>query len=493
MMKKLKYKLGGVIVFLFISGSTYALDLVSSFTLDMEEWRFANDVDLEWKSEDGNPDGFLQGVDLSDGRFWYFVSPESWAGDRSSCKRLSFDLKIIFAEPNASGIQIFRPIVKIKGNGQEMVWWNEGGGPPNSFWTEYSLPLKFEVFKVIDFDDPVDDDNDTYEEIDAVTFNSIMSDVEEIWIEGEYVYGPDIGGLDNVRLTCPSIDETFLDHFKCYSVESHTPTVDLIDQFGEQNNVFWKPWLRPKVLCNPVEKQHYDMVSSINHPDEHLVCYRIKPVSANKTVIVRNQFGEQRLQVNKSRFLCVPSRKTIVQEPPTFVDDDVCPPNGDSNLKCTLDHFKCYSVIGAKRKIKVGLRDQFGAENTKVFRPRMLCNPVTKVHDNIVFKAHHPKKHLVCYGIEQKPANKTVIIANQFEKQQLWVNKSLTLCLPSEKEEVQSGEIDDGIPINYDIGEVECPEYEEWSPGDNRCMCFLPYVRVPFSGKCSNPEFINAN
>jgi hypothetical protein len=177
-MKKFKRWLSSAVVLIFISGSAYALE--SSFDSGDENWRPGNDVTLSWQETGGNPGGFLQGVDWADGRIWYFVSPESWSGDWSSCDRLSFDLKVI----TAGGIKVFGPMLIIKGNGGgELVW---SGNAPTRSWTNYSISLVPSTFGVSQAD-----------------FDSVMGDAKEFWIEGEYISGLDTEGLDNVELHYP--------------------------------------------------------------------------------------------------------------------------------------------------------------------------------------------------------------------------------------------------------------------------------------------------
>jgi phosphoribosylformylglycinamidine (FGAM) synthase PurS component len=106
-----------------------------------------------------------------------------------------------------------------------------------------------------------------------------------------------------------------LDHFKCYDVKGEKAKrikVDLEDQFGMERRV--KVSLEPKMLCNPVIKWHNDEEFPVLNPEQHLVCYKIKPMKPDLRVIVSNQFGEkQELSVGKSKYLCLPSKKFIVQ------------------------------------------------------------------------------------------------------------------------------------------------------------------------------------
>ena len=155
--------------------------LNSTFDNDDEGWRFMNDVNLSWKSSGGSPGGFLQGNDLGDGRTWFFVSPHSWAGDWSLCNRFLYDLKLI--DTGGTDSIANGSMVKIIGaNGKEMNY-TEPSDSPTSMWTTYSIDIKPGYF-------------DVSEDI----FTSILQNVKEVWIRGEYTSKHDIEGLDNVIL-----------------------------------------------------------------------------------------------------------------------------------------------------------------------------------------------------------------------------------------------------------------------------------------------------
>ncbi|KHD09678.1 hypothetical protein PN36_28315 [Candidatus Thiomargarita nelsonii] len=107
-----------------------------------------------------------------------------------------------------------------------------------------------------------------------------------------------------------------LDHFKCYSVKGKKiqAKVELLDQFdnGDPRRV---KVVKPVMLCNPVVKWHNNEEFPVLNPEAHLVCYKIKPSTEGPRVIVANQFGEEQiLQVQKSKLLCVPSQKFILQD-----------------------------------------------------------------------------------------------------------------------------------------------------------------------------------
>ena len=93
------------------------------------------------------------------------------------------------------------------------------------------------------------------------------------------------------------------DHFECYSAVGARPRtrpVSLADEFGSHMATV----LRATRFCNPVSKNGGKILFS----RLHLVCYRIEPrQDVRRVVSVRNQFGEQRLEIIRSKTLCVPS------------------------------------------------------------------------------------------------------------------------------------------------------------------------------------------
>jgi hypothetical protein len=118
----------------------------------------------------------------------------------------------------------------------------------------------------------------------------------------------------------PIYYEPQIDHFKCYQVipiprPNHGvgETVGLVDQFEEREVRVTKA-VR---ICLPVNKAHGIFGDAIvEHPDDHLVCYRTKEPQFPfdpRAVAVFNQFGSQILQVTgRERTLCVPSLKCVV-------------------------------------------------------------------------------------------------------------------------------------------------------------------------------------
>lgn len=99
-----------------------------------------------------------------------------------------------------------------------------------------------------------------------------------------------------------------LDHFKCYRADGEPvkAVVDLRDQFLFSREVGVHS---PFALCNPVTKEHAETVTKVQHPDDHLMCYRIDRRPFQTDVRTRDQFGEEGFPVKDADLLCVPSTK----------------------------------------------------------------------------------------------------------------------------------------------------------------------------------------
>jgi len=106
------------------------------------------------------------------------------------------------------------------------------------------------------------------------------------------------------------LSSTLVDHYKCYKVrviddQQIREAVSLEDQF--QAGMFDPK--RPKMLCNPVDKNG----EGVNNPDNHLMCYEINNIFRKTNIHTHDQFGPETLDIKKVKELCVPSKKRILQ------------------------------------------------------------------------------------------------------------------------------------------------------------------------------------
>jgi hypothetical protein len=103
----------------------------------------------------------------------------------------------------------------------------------------------------------------------------------------------------------------------------------------------------------------------------------------------------------------------------------------------TLDHFKCYRVVGGAfdGSPTPNVKDQFNEEVMTVGKPVLLCNPVDKIHNGIHSGINNDRDHLVCYRTISNPDPTLFVrVSNQFGIRNLVVLEAENLlCLPSLK------------------------------------------------------------
>ncbi len=163
----------------------------STFNTDVDGWSFIADVkEFRWQATGGQPGGWLEAVDYATGAVWYFVAPEKFLGDKAPFLKgtLSFDLK-----QSSLSSQFDERDVVLTGGGTTLVYNTDSN--PGLDWTSYTIRL-------------APGDNWTLDTVggEAATladFKTVLGDFTALQIRGEYVSGPDTGGLDNVKLKAP--------------------------------------------------------------------------------------------------------------------------------------------------------------------------------------------------------------------------------------------------------------------------------------------------
>ncbi|MGQ0639063.1 MAG: DUF7450 family protein, partial [Nitrososphaerota archaeon] len=209
-------------------------------------------------------------------------------------------------------------------------------------------------------------------------------------------------------------------------------SVELTDQF--EGGIFGVK--KPERLYNSVDKNG----EGINDPVTHMVGYKINLKGDDDDdddedmiiarVLVSNQFGDITLDVKEEKLLLVPSTMNHVFSP--------------APLETTLlDHFKCYNADVTEgtpefEKRIVFLADQFETKRFEVKAPKLLCNPVQKIHDGSTSEINDSENHLLCYDVksakgEPKHQKRSVFTNNQFGPEQLDTIRETELCVPSKK------------------------------------------------------------
>jgi len=121
----------------------------------------------------------------------------------------------------------------------------------------------------------------------------------------------------NLDTEPPELGEITVDHYKCYvvAVTPDTPAfvpiqVQVSDPNFEEDRTF--DVKRPRLLCNPVDKNGEGIIDV----DTHQVCYDVRPAigqppHVTRSVFTNNQFGAEQLDTQGERLLCVPSTKIL--------------------------------------------------------------------------------------------------------------------------------------------------------------------------------------
>jgi cysteine-rich repeat protein len=213
---------------------------------------------------------------------------------------------------------------------------------------------------------------------------------------GENCDDGNVGGGDCCSADCQTPDVRCglgLDHYQCYQIKERVKTnkfqpvtVSLADQFETIDESLVK---KPRFICNPVDKNG----EGIADPTAHQVCYTNRDDRsavgkfAKRTIEVSNQFGLQRLIVQRPNHVCLPAAKAIDPALPG------APP-------AALDHFRCYKAKPEPGtvipEVEVTLEDQF---NRRLYRTKKcvrFCNPVSKNGEPILNAAGH----LMCYRLK---------------------------------------------------------------------------------------------
>ena len=114
------------------------------------------------------------------------------------------------------------------------------------------------------------------------------------------------------------LDGSLVDHYKCYKVgiDNDAPIqfipiqVTLFDPNFGAEKLF--DVIKPKMLCNPVDKNG----EGIKNHSNHLMCYDVIPADGydknkKKSVFTNNQFGPEKLDVTREKQMRVPSVTTL--------------------------------------------------------------------------------------------------------------------------------------------------------------------------------------
>lgn len=155
----------------------------NGFDTDNEGWHVDQGGKERYSPTDGNPGGYLQGIDNA-GNAWYFVAPPRFVREVqfSYGRSLRFDLK-----QSATDAQVTFDDL-ILSDGTTRLTFNTPYNP-NTTWTHYAVKL-----------DEVQGWKKGKAAATQAEIQQVLKNLTELYIRGEFRAGPDTGGLDNVSI-----------------------------------------------------------------------------------------------------------------------------------------------------------------------------------------------------------------------------------------------------------------------------------------------------
>jgi hypothetical protein len=145
-----------------------------------------HDYFSSYSSTNGNPCGYLAGSETNpNGGTGYFIAPSNFLGNLSAYAggTLSYDFKVFVGTDYFNDVDVI-----ISGNGKSASW-QSNVNPVGQGWVHFSVTLS--------------DANFTGDSL-----ASILSNVTELQIRGEFINNSEAEGLDNVMLTTAAVTAT---------------------------------------------------------------------------------------------------------------------------------------------------------------------------------------------------------------------------------------------------------------------------------------------
>jgi laminin B (domain IV) len=173
------------VVFAFSIAQASADTISSTFDMGAEGWTAVDptgDYKSSWTSTGGNPGGFLQGTEITPlGDTGYFIAPGKFLGNLSAYAggTLTYDLNVII------GSSYFSDVDVIISNGTTSASWTSNINPVGHGWVTFQVQLNEANF--------------------GSNLASILSNVTEFQIRGEFINGAEAEGLDNVLLSTANV------------------------------------------------------------------------------------------------------------------------------------------------------------------------------------------------------------------------------------------------------------------------------------------------
>ncbi len=166
----------------------------SFFTTGNEDWQAAGDdptsQEPDWIAMGGNLDGYIRVTDAHVGGLWYFKTAPKFSGNKCDAygKYIRYDIFISHVSDTAQFASA-KDVRLVGANGLKFYY--DYPVLPNLNWKHYDILLKEDAGWKID---------GTGQPPTLAQFQSVLGNLLEILILGEYKTGFDYGGLDNFIL-----------------------------------------------------------------------------------------------------------------------------------------------------------------------------------------------------------------------------------------------------------------------------------------------------
>lgn len=214
----------------------------------------------------------------------------------------------------------------------------------------------------------------------------------------------------------PISEQLKLDHFKVYKQYNPSDPAKVKTQSQFDKTPLPGSVGQMDYYANAASKSK----SKIINKNAHLAFYQLQQrPGPNRIVVLKNQFGLQKLLLGRPVYLLAPSQKL---EP-------------GLTFPRRLDHFKAYKVLyGEPIHRKVSLADQFDKQESVVAeRPEYFCCPVEKWHGKNDTKITNAAGHLTFYTITPKVYQIKKSSKDQFGTHEMLLGTSVMLGVPTIK------------------------------------------------------------
>ncbi|KAG1650313.1 Iron-regulated protein FrpA [Nymphon striatum] len=144
----------------------------------------------------GNPGGFAEAVDFATGQVWYWTAPTAFLGDKGAYYGGTLSYDLIQSGPG----EFDDDDLVLTGGGITIAL---DHAAPGIDWTAYSVALSTDADWRVDNEDGV--------VATAAQIQTVLDDLQTLYIRGEYISGDDTGGLDNVVMSADNIVGLYAD------------------------------------------------------------------------------------------------------------------------------------------------------------------------------------------------------------------------------------------------------------------------------------------